>query len=264
MQHRRWTLLLPKTAGAALLVLATIAACAADEALFGDSGTGASAGAGGSCANGFFPDPSLGCVQCTSDAGCDGAHPFCVAGACVECGVSSDCGAGESCFPENHECEPSCASSDDCSSGDASLCDVPSGACVECVDSTQCQQGVCNPTFGICAECLGSEDCAAGEPYCQVDEGRCRECLADVHCAPGDICSGHHCAPATCASDADCAEDEPRCDVPSGSCRECLSDADCAGGSDPRCGRSGECVRCLTDDDCGGGQCEDQNCKGGG
>lgn len=250
------------------LLLASIvwaASCggAGDTGAFGTTSGGAGACAGG-CPGSLLCDGQLGCVTCLADGDCGSASPFCIAGSCEQCETSGDCQAGASCYPGDHECKPSCSSSADCTSGDATLCDTATGACVECVAGTDCADGeLCDPTFGQCSECLTDGDCGVTQPHCDRADGECRECLGDGHCAAGQVCSDGHCVSASCASDADCGGERPRCDTAAASCVECLAHADCESGGQPLCGPDHVCVRCLVDADCDGQVCERFDCKGG-
>jgi Cys-rich repeat protein len=231
-----------------------------DAGVFGGGG-GSSADCGG-CPGSQVCDADFGCVQCNIDSAC--GNGFCIAGDCVECATSSDCAAGQSCWPADHECKPACSSDADCTGDNATHCDPVSKACVECVDSSTCGNQTCDPTFGTCVECTSDVDCPAGEAHCDAS-GECRECLTNAHCDVGQICSEHHCTVASCTSDGDCAGENPHCDPDSGKCFECVVDAHCADGDKAHCSPAHQCVKCLVDADCGdsGQVCEDFECKGG-
>ncbi|MCA9618759.1 MAG: hypothetical protein KC731_07050 [Myxococcales bacterium] len=238
--------------------LALAPACGDAGSTFGGGASSPTGGTGaGDCVrNGqqcnFDCTNSLGCVECVTDLDCGNGQPICVAGHCEECGVSADCAVGESCYPENHECAPSCETNGDCQQDDAPLCDPTSGACVGCLSAQDCggETPVCSPISGQCAECASASDCGAAQPHCELDVGRCRECLLDSHCGFGERCREDHCI-ADCQNDADCANNEgrPLCDVPSGQCVSCLTDLDC-GVAAPICTPGGRCVLCQTDSDC--------------
>ena len=104
---------------------------------------------------------------------------------------------GESCFPENHECQPSCTSNQDCT-GDAPICDA-NGACVGCETDADCPSGnpFCDATTKQCVECTSNADCGAASPVCDVQRGECEVCLVDAECNAGEVCNGdNQCQPA--------------------------------------------------------------------
>lgn len=225
------------------------ASCGEDEDV-GFSGSGGGGGVVGGCAvNGamcpVLCDEQLGCIDCITDADCGAAEPSCIAGECHECGDNNDCPMGESCFPKDHACEPSCQTSDDCP-GDAPICDPATGACVGCVGDADCAQPTpsCSPLTKQCVECASNADCGAATPICDIDGGKCEECLVDAHCPP----SAQFCVDQECQ------------DNPTMTCAPGLIDCDAAGcvdvSSDPsHCGGCGI--------DCNGGTCVSGQCSCG-
>lgn len=233
--------------------MALSVACGGGDSVFdGNGGSGAGLSdedcqeAGQTCND--VCDPTLGCVDCLTDADCGGGEPVCVAGECVECGENADCPMGESCFPEEGTCEDPCTGPGDCE-GDAPICDTVTGACVGCQNDADCggEEPLCSPTTKQCGECNTNADCGAGAPYC--DEGDCEQCLVDGHCGAGDLCIDDECRPG-CTVDTDCTNaTEPRCDTQRSTCVECLGPSDC-GGETPVCSPGGECVVCNGPMDC--------------
>lgn len=114
----------------------------------GDGGTGGEGATGGS---GGGPA----CTGDYKDAGCPAGKPLCTAEGCMPCTSNAPC--------EGH-----------------GVCDVGSGACVECMEDWQC-------------------------PGDQACEGNvCVECRSNAECASG-ICKNSKCAaPAACDEDTPC------------------------------------------------------------
>lgn len=124
----------------------------------------------------------------------------------------------------------------------------------------------CDALRGACVACLDASDCAGrpGTPACV--EGACVACASDADCADParaacDLTT-HTCGP--CAEDAACAhlEGTPACDA--GTCVGCVDNADCAAseGCEPArraCrafspGAAGLCAPCVRDAECQAGQ----------
>jgi hypothetical protein len=274
------------TAGLALAVVST-QACSTDtdlEFATGGSGGGASSGSlgagagtpGGCAVNGqecpVLCDTSLGCVECLDDSDCGAAAPACIYGRCEQCGDKADCPDGQSCYPENHECRPSCTSGQDCT-GDAPICDA-TGACVGCETDMDCPSGepLCDPLTKQCVECTSSTDCGAASPVCDLPRGDCVLCLVDGDCGDGEVCNDRQCVP----TPESCGASEVLC--PDG-CFDLSSDPAHCGACDTNCGPGtcvsgtcqcgggsivceGACVDPSTDPNhCGG--CPGQNCGNG-
>jgi hypothetical protein len=151
---------------------------------------------------------------------------------------------------------PGCTSDADCR---YAHCDVPSGQCVPCVDSSQCTQpGLprCDSALHLCVPCGVTGNCAAGQ-VCEAD--KCVPSCADGGtCATGLTCSQPRAVCVACSTDADCvgAAGGPVCDINSGQCGQCTSDAQCKFPT-PRCDYGTDrCVQCLT-----GADCDDHVCN---
>ncbi len=114
-------------------------------------------------------------------------------------------------------------------------CDVPRGACVECLAHADC------PPSAVCE----AEETRTCVPTCSFDAGcavgRCTQlALGPVcdACFQEDICEHmqvlRHCDPARrgcvrCSEDRHCAAPLSRCDRRSGACVECIDSRDCSG-----------------------------------
>ena len=84
------------------------------------------------------------------------------------------------------------------------VCDVATGACVECLDDADCPGGVCDPAGPACVPCLDDADCPGG--VCDPAGPVCVECLDDADCPAALLCG------------------------PADACVECIDDGDCPGG----------------------------------
>jgi hypothetical protein len=198
---------------------------------------------------------SFGCVECIDNSQCGGGKPpACVAGECEECATSADCGTGKACFPRDHKCETKCTANGNCP-GDAPICLIESGVCIECQTNADCAgdsgHPVCNVIHGQCSECATSADCGLAEPVCDLQAGECRDCLVDAHCPAGAACGGDHKCHATCTSNGDCGDpNKPICDVLGNKeCVGCLVSLDCVDPARPVC-NDYHCVGCASDADC--------------
>ena len=106
-------------------------------------------------------------------------------------------------------------------------------ACGGCSQARGCgDAGVCELDAGVCVECFGDGDCHDPlRPRCEA--ARCVVCLpASDNCVKGLYCvvtdSGHACLPG-CKSDADCAGDPAgaSCNMRKHACTACAVDGDC-------------------------------------
>jgi Cys-rich repeat protein len=117
------------------------------------------------------------CSQCTSRADCGVAAPACnlQTGQCEECLVDTDCNGSGACG-QDHQCHPLCKTNDDCAGvtgeqefpGEGPLCNLTTGACVECLSPTDCTdpaQPLCNEQFR-CVACTTNADCPVATPIC--------------------------------------------------------------------------------------------------
>jgi hypothetical protein len=125
------------------------------------------------------------CVQCVSDAQCNGKRCDLAQNVCVDCIDASDC-AGLVCDPDTHYCLPGCASALDCNRL-SPICSGTRGICVQCETDQDCHFGeTCSR--GQCVECQRDADCPASRPHCFAFVGRCFECLTSDQCRSGQTC----------------------------------------------------------------------------
>ena len=144
------------------------------------------------------------CVQCVLDSDCDERRPACEPG-----GRCAECTGDQHCTADKPHCEPA------------------SHTCAECVEQSQCADGVCDHRDGRCVECLTDADC--GGTTCDVGRRRCVR---------------------PCVGAGDCDPRHPVCDLGSGACIECMSDDDCMDPKRPACGLDHECAECSSDAHC--------------
>jgi hypothetical protein len=233
--------------GVAWAVAAVLAVPLAITACSGDSAPGGCRVNGQACS--VTCDAQVGCVECAGNGDCGAAKPFCVTGHCSECGASGDCGAGRACYPATHTCQPACTGPGTCNSGDATICDPNTGACVGCLSNQDCggSEPLCDTVHGQCGQCLGNSDCGAAAPICNVAASRCVQCIVDDQCSGGK-CTEGHCVK-LCQGNGDCGGTTPLCRTSDGECVACLTAKDC-GAAAPVCTPSGRCAQCLVDMDC--------------
>jgi len=126
---------------------------------------------------------------------------------------------------------------DDACGGDTPYCDTTIGQCVECLNDSDCVDGVCENN--ICAECRADADCHNNGLWCDGDE----ICTAGVCGSSGNPCPGDY------------------CDETADKCLECLTDNDCFGGMCV----DNLCVECTVNGDCNNGMfCDgEETCTAG-
>jgi len=116
---------------------------------------------------------------------------------------------------------PRCASDADCAtSGRGPVCDVASGACVECLPAR--------------------DACPAGR-YCTAANACAEGCRDDSACALGSRCVDHACAPG-CATSDRCAAGESCC---GGSCVDTRTSVAHCGACDARCAPANATAACA-------------------
>jgi hypothetical protein len=130
----------------------------------------------------------------------------------------------------NNACQagPSaCRNSLDCVGAPNPVCDIATGACVQCVipndcpDNNDCTDHLCVPYV----PCVNSLDCISGL-ICDTSVGRCVECVASQDCDSTRTCVGNSCRP-ICESDNQCTPLGLLCNRNVGYCVECLRHEDC-------------------------------------
>jgi hypothetical protein len=149
------------------------------------------------------------------------------------------------------------------------VCNYSTGACVECLDSSQCSGNVavgdagaaivCDESRQQCVPCLRNEHCTAtgSTLVCKVNlddstRNQCVQCQADSDCGGATpVCdeTSNECT-TTCTTTADCGGEKPVCNTEKQVCVECLAASDCTG-SDTQCNTtSNQCVECVDDVPC--------------
>ncbi len=196
--------------------------------------------------------------------------PFSITGSWV-CVHDEDCDDGDLCTDD--ACvELACLNTQkDCSGG---VCDPATGACVECLGSSECDDGLfCNGVEScVDGECVvGISPCLIG--VCDEDAHVCAQCVTSDDCFSENLCLIGTCIAHVCEyADRDCGDE--LCDPWTGECVECLTAADCPIPADPcmvaTCGgvcgeaakdcdnqicdpETGECIECSIDTHCDDG-----------
>jgi hypothetical protein len=272
------------TARALLIAIALAAACGGSSSTLGGAGGGPGGGSAVCGPNGTNTcrpnqqcDPTLGCVECTSDSQCPAVARFCLAGGCVTCKSDTDCGgATPACWPADHTCHAACGQNQSCprraaictSTGDCVGCntaaDCPSSArvcsasrqqCVQCAADGDCpaSQPRCNASNGTCVQCVSNADCGTSAPVCDPLLFACRAgCTSDAQCPaarPHCDLMAAQCTPG-CSGDSQCPQVAPHCSAVTARCVQCVTSGDCAGTATPICSSRQRCVECATDMDC--------------
>lgn len=200
------------------------------------------------------------CVQCLTEAECaDDANPCtdleCVDGVCQFTNNTASCDDNQFCTANDVCSNGTCVGSGDPCPGE--LCNEDTDTCVECLDSTNCNdQNFCTTDACISGTCQFTNNTEV------CDDGR--------FCTVNDICSG-----GTCDGDDRCPE---QCDEENDQCVECLTVNDCVDDANPCTDLacvSGACQFtnntaacddgdiCTTNDSCSGGVCGGSNaCPG--
>jgi Cys-rich repeat protein len=136
---------------------------------------------------------------------------------------------------------------------------IPDGVVLACTGTGDCRDPVplCHTDQGICVQCLEDTDCADG--VCDPHSHTCVQCTDDAHC-PDSTCHPPTGTCVDCVEDADCPDPgASHCDLTTHSCSPCAGDAHCAHlDSLPSC-HEGTCVQCTPDTEaeaCPGTSCD--------
>lgn len=204
---------------------------AIDDNFYGEGGASAQTGTGSS---------SVSASSSSSASASSGSvQPGCNSTTCTPLEPSNDCQFA-ACV--NDECVPNSpvSTSTPCSTAGGKVCDGK-GACVECVEVSQCPYGQ------VCKEggCFGST-CSDGEPGPGESDVDCGgSCPA---CAVGKLCgTGGDCASKLCIG---------------GSCKACAGTSDCSSLGAYYCAapdcvpKKGLAAGCASDDECASGNCQ--------
>ncbi len=167
--RRRWARL-------GLLVGALVAGCHG-QLRFDD----ATCAADGDCGIASLHCMAGACVACTSDAHCTTPGlPRCdlALHRCIECGVSNDCAANQTC--RTGHCFTPCVTATTCTAA-TPRCD--DGFCVQCDDGVGCTTASTPHCLSHrCVGCLADTDCAGTTPHCDVVTRACVQCQANTDC----------------------------------------------------------------------------------
>ncbi|MEM6558654.1 MAG: hypothetical protein AAF605_02615 [Myxococcota bacterium] len=216
---------------------------------------------------------------------CEDAPGLCDRGDCVGCARDSDCDDGSPCTVGSCE-EDSCVQTPIAATpltscaldgGADGLCSE--GACVECIDVTQCDDGnpctldTCEPD-STCSQVLAEDGISCGEVEGSTCvQGACvaPECIVAANCDDGNPCTDDICDDFSCSNPV--LADQTSCSSDGGS--------RCVGGvcTEPECRTASECddgqvctvAQCVSftcqyteasdGSNCGGGNvCSDGDC----
>ena len=232
------------------------------------------------------------CVACSDDIHCGhlSSTPYCIAGTCRECLMTSDCTEDlPICDLETNACT-ACSDDSQCEYANPSKCYCNGGKCGACKtsDHTGCWALIaakCDPVTFTCTACDADSQCTrfASTPIC--DAGTCRVCRTSDHagCSAGQPrCDGGSYQCASCYDDGPCSKfpstpycdgakcqackpsDNTGCSDPTAakcdtstflySCVACTGDADCAHFPTEKYCEAGTCVKCKTSDNTGCGE----------
>ena len=149
-----------------------------------------------------------------------------------------------------------CATSADCKGKPGGeVCDVATGACVECLPASDtCGAGqFCDPVALSCkAGCKEEKDCGA-PLVCDVMVHQCVGCVDDSKCGAGTVCNAGNCVPG-CSPTHDCLPGDSCCQ--DAKCHDVLAEV-------AHCGVCGNACEAPANAEaaCAGGQCGMGACK---
>lgn len=157
------------------------------------------------------------CVACTATDGCEDspATPVCIAGRCAACVAGTDA------CKMRYTDKPVCGATGQCVGCVEAVRDCPlpgkpicrASGCVACPDDAACAMRnaatpACDLPAGACVQCVQDKHCTdPTKPICDTQARRCVGCASDAQCAaklgasvPG-ICMSHQ--DGRCATDAE-------------------------------------------------------------
>ena len=211
------------------------------------------------CSSSTTPIPDMVVPPCQSSSDCAHAATghVCSAGTCVVCGTNADCPSGKKCNAMTACVD--CVGAGDCMAGQKCV----AMTCTQgCDTNNPCPTGkVCDPVAGACVGCVENTDCSGGTPVCDPVRHKCVGCFVDTDCMPGQICASGSCTSGCSGAHPQCPNGQV-CNISQGACVGCLADGDCKDSNNPRCEtHSNSCVACLaTSDNCPAGKyCSDSN-----
>lgn len=115
---------------------------------------------------------------------------------CSSLGITDErpCEAGHVC--KNHECVIASCSTEGCTAT-LPVCNLGADVCDGCTETLECarfpEQQLCNVLTGACVQCVTGSDCDALKPICDV--GECRGCELDSDCTSGACDDTGACVP---------------------------------------------------------------------
>ena len=187
------------------------------------------------------------CVQCKTNADCSSLTRGCKVGVCS---IEGKCSAQNA--PDRTTSCSLLFSSGVCSNG----------ACVGCIDNTECGgtsgTPICEPLLHTCVECTLRAGCTTGQ---RCSGNTCvavgtRALVEGPNCGQGYILVGAGFCTKTCSTTADCPESNPGTVCQSGACNYFCTPAT---NTDPGvgCPTGSHCPNMFTCSPCEGGVCKD-------
>lgn len=151
-----------------------------------------------------------------------------------------------------------CASSANCSSTAAPICDQATGTCTACLsggdcpsDTPSCKLDPNAPTRNLCVQCLRDADCSGAAPVCDLSTNECTSrCQDSAQCSGATpLCDAVAQVCVQCLATDDCSAPTPACDTATARCVECVAGNECPAGT--FCNTEARsCVGCLETSQC--------------
>jgi len=104
------------------------------------------------------------------------------------------------------------------------------GACVQCLESSECDDGIACNGIETCANgsCVSGTTTCKSLDHCVLANDTCLTCIKDAECNNSIFCDGNEtCNKGTCASGVSPCKNITYCNFETGNCAPCLDDLDC-------------------------------------
>lgn len=149
-----------------------------------------------------------------------------------------------------------CLNDEHCGGNAAPFCDTATGACVQCLEASQCEASECQQATcenNVCGSVAGPPAISCSSGVCN-GQGACAECLDNTHCNDGlPVCETTSQRCVACATGSDCPAPDQQCTI-----SLCSTDNQCLFTGAPAgtpcetgvCNISFNCVECVRDEHC--------------